>query len=88
MGGAGVGGSLFTDPQIHSTAGTYGDGNLGRRGIQRSFLSAPPLWLARCPPARLTACLALFVSCLPPGLPLYVCICLCVAVALSSPFFC
>ena len=34
----GVGGSLFTDPQIHSATGTYGDGNLGRRGIQ-SFLS-------------------------------------------------
>ena len=34
----GVGGSLFTDPQIHSTSGSYGDGNLGRNGIN-SFLS-------------------------------------------------
>ena len=34
----GVGGSLFTDPQIHATSGSYGDGNLGRSGIN-SFLS-------------------------------------------------
>ena len=34
----GVGGSLFTDPQIHSTSGSYGDGNLGRNGIG-SFLA-------------------------------------------------
>jgi len=34
----GVGGSLFTDPQIHSTSGSYGDGNLGPQGIS-SFLS-------------------------------------------------
>ena len=34
----GVGGSLFTDPQIHSVSGSYGDGNLGRSGVN-SFLS-------------------------------------------------
>ena len=33
----GVGGSLFTDPQIHSASGRFGDGNLGRGGIE-SFL--------------------------------------------------
>lgn len=33
----GVGGSLFTDPQIHSKGGGFGDGNLGSGGIA-SFL--------------------------------------------------
>ncbi|KAL1530469.1 hypothetical protein AB1Y20_001371 [Prymnesium parvum] len=32
----GVGGSLFTDPQVHAKGGGgYGDGNLGSRGIER-----------------------------------------------------
>ena len=35
----GVGGSLFTDPQIHSTASKFGDGNLGRGGIERFLAS-------------------------------------------------
>ncbi|KOO23292.1 eukaryotic elongation factor 2 kinase [Chrysochromulina tobinii] len=35
----GVGGSLFTDPQIHSRAGSFGDGNLGRGGIDRFLAS-------------------------------------------------
>ena len=35
----GVGGSLFTDPQIHAVAGSFGDGNLGRGGIERFLAS-------------------------------------------------
>jgi myosin-heavy-chain kinase len=31
----GVGGSLFTDPQIHARGGGFGDGNLGSGGVER-----------------------------------------------------
>ena len=34
----GVGGTLYTDPQIHAKGGGFGDGNLGSGGI-KSFLS-------------------------------------------------
>ena len=35
----GVGGSLFTDPQIHARGGGFGDGNLGSGGIERFLAS-------------------------------------------------
>ena len=35
----GVGGTLYTDPQIHAKGGGFGDGNLGSGGIERFLAS-------------------------------------------------